>query len=59
MVVTPPPGRPDPALLEKFDLEWRLDEITQYADWFERPHTGTDSDRVALGGLLHELGRAG
>ena len=44
----------DPALVEMFDLEWRLDEISQYADWFEAPHAGTESDRVALGGLLHE-----
>ena len=47
----------DPDLVELFDLEWRLDEISQYADWFEAPHTGTDSDRVALGGLRHELTR--
>ncbi len=49
----------DPDLVEMFDLEWRLDEIAQYADWFEAPHAGTDSDRVALGGLLHELERPG
>lgn len=48
-------GDPDPALIEMYDLEWRLDEISQYADWFEAPHAGTESDRVALGGLLHEL----
>jgi spectinomycin phosphotransferase len=47
-----------PSMVEMFDLEWRLDEINQYADWFESPHTGTASDRVALGGLLEELGRA-
>lgn len=47
----------DPTLVELFDLEWRLDEISQYADWFEAPHVGTESDRVALGGLLHELSR--
>ncbi len=40
-----------------FDLEWRLDEVTQYADWFEAPHGGTESDRVALGGLVGELTR--
>ncbi len=50
-------GDPDPALVEMFDLEWRLDEISQYADWLEAPHAGTESDRVALGGLLHELTR--
>ena len=41
-----------------FDLEWRLDEISQYADWFAAPHTGTSSDEVAYGGLLGELERA-
>lgn len=53
------PGDPggDPELLRMFDLEWRLDEVSQYADWFERPHTGTESDRVALGGLRAELTR--
>jgi spectinomycin phosphotransferase len=45
----------DPELLRMFDLEWRLDEVSQYADWFERPHTGTESDRVALGGLRSAL----
>ena len=49
----------DAVLVEMFDLEWRLDEIAQYTDWFQAPHTGTDSDRVALGGLLHELERPG
>jgi spectinomycin phosphotransferase len=48
----------DAAMLELFDLEWRLDEISQYAAWFSAPHTGTASDRVAMGGLLHELVRA-
>ena len=45
-------------MIEMFDLEWRLDEISQYADWFESPHPGNASDRVALGGLLEELERA-
>jgi spectinomycin phosphotransferase len=49
--------RADPSLVEMFDLEWRLDEVAQYATWFHAPHTGTESDRVALGGLLHELDR--
>ncbi len=48
----------DAAMLELFDLEWRLDEISQYAAWFAGPHSGTASDQVALGGLLHELTRA-
>jgi len=50
-------NRGDPDLVEMFDLEWRLDEVSQYADWFEYSHTGTESDRVALDGLLHELTR--
>ncbi|MGH3345790.1 MAG: hypothetical protein ACRDO4_02300, partial [Nocardioides sp.] len=49
----------DPDLVEMFDLEWRLDEVAQYAEWFQAPHAGTESDRVALGGLLHELERPG
>jgi spectinomycin phosphotransferase len=49
--------RAEPSLVEMFDLEWRLDEVAQYAAWFQAPHTGTESDRVALGGLLHELAR--
>ncbi|MGI8523381.1 MAG: phosphotransferase family protein [Nocardioides sp.] len=47
----------DPEMLELFDLEWRLDEISQYAAWFAAPHTGTQDDRIAFGGLLHELER--
>lgn len=47
----------DPRMVEMFDLEWRLDEISQYADWFEGPHSGTESDGVAIEGLLHELSR--
>ncbi len=48
---------PDPAMLEMFDLEWRLDEIAQYADWFFSAHHGTVSDAVAFGGLVAELDR--
>ncbi|MFL6002074.1 MAG: hypothetical protein ACJ72P_04615 [Nocardioides sp.] len=48
----------DPDMLEMFDLEWRLDEISAYATWFEAPHAGTEDDRIALGGLLSELERA-
>jgi spectinomycin phosphotransferase len=47
----------DDAMLELFDLEWRLDEIAQYSDWFAQPHTGTESDAVAYAGLVHELDR--
>ncbi len=43
-------------MLELFDLEWRLDEIDQYAAWFAAPHTGTADDEIAFGGLV---GRAG
>ncbi len=46
------------SMLDLFDLEWRLDEISQYAAWFAAPHTGTASDKVAIGGLLRELTRA-
>ena len=52
------PATGDPEMLEMFDLEWRLDEIAQFAAWFEAPHTGTEDDRIALGGLLHELQRS-
>jgi spectinomycin phosphotransferase len=48
---------PDLAMLEMFDLEWRLDEIAQYADWFSSAHDGTASDAVAFGGLVAELDR--
>lgn len=48
---------PDPALLGMFDLEWRLDEISQYAQWFSGPHRDHPDDRTALGGLRDELTR--
>jgi spectinomycin phosphotransferase len=48
---------PIPEMLEMFDLEWRLDEIDQYAHWFATPHTGTASDEVAFAGLVEELTR--
>ena len=50
-------AQPSLPMLEMFDLEWRLDEIAQYADWFAAPHTGTASDDVAFAGLVHELER--
>jgi len=53
-----PPAELDAAMLELFDVEWRLDEISQYATWFSSPHTGSASDKVAMGGLLHELVRS-
>ena len=55
---SPAPGLgPDPGMLELFDLQWRLDEIGCYATWFSAPHTGSESDQVAIQGLLDELGR--
>jgi spectinomycin phosphotransferase len=47
----------DPEMLEMFDLEWRLDEVDQYAGWFAAEHRGSEDDRIAFGGLLHELSR--
>ncbi len=51
------PSSVDWRMVEMFDLEWRLDEINQYATWFSEPHTGSASDAVAFAGLLKELGR--
>jgi spectinomycin phosphotransferase len=48
---------PDADLLRMFDLEWRLDEIGQYAAWFAGPHGDSPDDRTALGGLREELSR--
>jgi spectinomycin phosphotransferase len=48
---------PDWEMVELFSLEWRLDEIAQYAAWFAAPHTGGTDDRIAFGGLLEELER--
>jgi len=50
--------RPEWDMVEMFDLEWRLDEIASYAQWFAAPHQGTASDGVAWGGLRGELERA-
>jgi spectinomycin phosphotransferase len=47
----------DHEMVELFDLEWRLDEISQYTAWFAAPHTGTADDDIAFGGLLDELTR--
>lgn len=47
----------DRAMVELFDLEWRLTEIAEYADWFCRPHTGSADDDTAYEGLLDELER--
>ncbi len=51
-------ARADRDLLELFDLQWRLDEIGCFATWFSAPHSGSESDQVALQGLLDELERA-
>jgi spectinomycin phosphotransferase len=48
---------PDWAMIEMFDLEWRLDEVSQYSAWFAGPHPGSEDDRVAFEGLLAELER--
>jgi spectinomycin phosphotransferase len=47
----------DAEMLELFDLEWRLDEISQYAAWFSAPHLGTADDDIAMDGLDEELAR--
>ncbi len=47
----------EPEMLELFDLEWRLDEINQYAAWFAAPHTGNADDDIAFADLLEELAR--
>jgi spectinomycin phosphotransferase len=49
--------RPDWAMVEMYDLEWRLDEIAQYASWLAREHPGGEDDQVAWEALRYELGR--
>ncbi|HET6627645.1 MAG TPA: phosphotransferase [Nocardioidaceae bacterium] len=49
---------PDWAMVEMFDLEWRLSEVVEYAAWFSHEHHGSASDRVAFEGLREELERA-
>ena len=48
---------PDPGAVELFDLEWRLDEISQYARYFAAQHADDADARTSLGGLRHELTR--
>jgi spectinomycin phosphotransferase len=48
---------PDWTMIEMFDLEWRLDEISGYAAWFAAPHRGSEDDRIAFERLLDELDR--
>lgn len=43
--------------MELFDLEWRLDEVAQYAALFADEHVDDADTRTALGGLRHELSR--
>ena len=50
-------AEPDPAMLELFDLHWRLTEIGEYAARFQAPHTGGEDDHVALDGLMEQLER--
>ena len=47
----------DADLIELFDLQWRLEEIASYAEWFSAPHVGNESDEVAIQDLLDELDR--
>jgi len=55
--VLPAEAGADPEMLELFDLEWRLDEISQYAEWFAAPHSGNADDEIAIADLLEELSR--
>lgn len=47
----------DPAMVRLFDLEWRLSEISSFADWLHGPHTDGADVRQALAGLRDELTR--
>ncbi len=47
----------DPLMLELFDLEWRLDEIDQFAARFARAHTGDRDDFESIAALRFELAR--
>jgi spectinomycin phosphotransferase len=55
--VPPQEAGADPEMIELFDLEWRLDEVSQYAAHFAAPHVGTADDHIAFRGLIHELER--
>jgi spectinomycin phosphotransferase len=44
-------------MVELYDLEWRLDEIAQYASRFSRRHSGDQDDQLAWDALQHELER--
>ncbi|GAA4689041.1 phosphotransferase [Nocardioides nanhaiensis] len=45
----------DPAVLRLVELEWRLDEVAQYALRFAGPHPGGPDDEIALAGLRDAL----
>lgn len=47
----------DTALLELFDLEWRLAEIAEFAGWFCAPHADGENEAEAFHALLGELDR--
>jgi spectinomycin phosphotransferase len=49
--------RPNWAMVEMYDLEWRLDEIAQYASWFACQHSDSNDGEVAWEALRHELDR--
>lgn len=57
LVDTDAPVDANPEMVEMFDLEWRLDEINQFASWFAAEHRGTADDRIAFDALLDELNR--
>ncbi len=50
-------AEPDPAMVELFDLHWRLNEIGAYAARFRAPHAGGNDDRIALEDLVEQLER--
>ncbi len=45
----------DAEMVELFDLEWRLSEISEFAAWFAAPHLGTADDDIAWAALREEL----
>jgi spectinomycin phosphotransferase len=51
------PDDADPALLELFDLEWRLSEVLAFSECLRCPHSGNADDVTALEGLRDELTR--
>jgi spectinomycin phosphotransferase len=53
----PRPSGADEDMLELFDLDWRLDEVSQYSTWFSSPHAGGANDAIAYDDLRHELNR--